>query len=123
MTWIGLHFTSASDDAEYEVAAGALSRLIRERQLDRYRTWAETKATYPRQWRKAASDGEYLFYLTAKELEQLNEELNSQLMLRFRDRITNPSRRPPGSAPVELLIFSFPVGLPTETDDTTGDES
>jgi DNA-binding transcriptional ArsR family regulator len=124
VTWMALHFTSASDNAEYEIAAGALSRLVRERQLDRYRTWVETRATYPRQWRKAATDSEYLFYLTAGELEQLNEELNSQLMLRFRDRITDPSLRPPGSAPVELLMFSFPLGLPSEeTSDTTGDPS
>ena len=51
-----------------EVAATALVRLIRERQLDRCRTWQETKASYPRRWRDAADETQLVFYVTADEL-------------------------------------------------------
>src|SRR5260370_28838491 len=115
-TWrlrsIGISFSNTPDDPATEVAAGALSRLVRERQLGRYWTWAETRGTYPREWRDAASDSEYLFYLTADELKQLNQEVLDLLLPRFRDRITDPSLRPAGSVPVEMLTFSFPLSLP-----------
>jgi DNA-binding transcriptional ArsR family regulator len=112
VTSIGYSLSSVHDDPEAEIASNALLRLWRERTLGRYQTWLETKATYPRRWREAASDGEYLLYLTAGELDRLNKELTDLLLPRYRERITDPSLRPPGAVPVELLTFSFPIGLP-----------
>jgi DNA-binding transcriptional ArsR family regulator len=111
MTSIGQRISSHGDP-EAELAAGALMRLIRDRQLDRYRTWLETKASYPREWREAAGDNEFVFYLTAEELKQLNDELLALLGPRALARLTDPSQRPPGSVPVEMLMFSYPVALP-----------
>jgi DNA-binding transcriptional ArsR family regulator len=112
VTSIGYSLSSVHDDPEAEIASNALLRLWRERTLGRYQTWLETKATYPRRWREAASDGEYLLYLTAGELDRLNKELTDLLLPRYRERITDPSLRPPGAVPVELLTFSFPLSLP-----------
>src|SRR5215469_1437227 len=50
LTSIGISFGNTNDDPAAEVAAGALSRLVRERWLARYRAWEETKASYPRRW-------------------------------------------------------------------------
>jgi DNA-binding transcriptional ArsR family regulator len=111
MTSIGQQISSHGDP-EAEIAAGALVRMIRERQLDRYRTWLETKVAYPREWREAAGDSEYVFYLTAEELEQLNQELLDMLRPRVLERLTDPSKRPPGSLPVEMLVFSYPIAVP-----------
>jgi len=111
MTSIGQQI-STRGDPEAELAAGVLVRLIRERQLDRYRSWQETRAAYPPEWREAAGDSDFLFYLTVEELEQLNNELLAMLMPRFRERLTDPSQRPPGSVPVEMLVFSYPIALP-----------
>src|SRR5580704_6927474 len=83
MTSIGFSFASTHDDPESEIAANALLHLFRERQLGRYQHWLETKASYPRIWRDAANDSEYLFYLTADELEQLNHDLGALLIPRF----------------------------------------
>jgi DNA-binding transcriptional ArsR family regulator len=112
MTSIGMHITSNHDDPEAALASGALSRLFRERLLERYRTWLETQGSYPREWQKAASDSEYIFYGTAEELKALNQELFAFLMARCRDRLEDPSLRPPGSVPVEMLLFSYPLSLP-----------
>jgi hypothetical protein len=55
-----------------------------------------------------------MLHLTADELEELNEELANVLIPRFQDRVLDPSRRPRGSVPVEVLLFSYPMSLPTE---------
>ena len=116
LTSIGISFAAPQDDPAAEIAAGTLSRLVRERQLDRYWRWAETRGTYPWAWRDASTDSEYLFYLTADELKALNQELHDLLMPRFRDRLADPAQRPAGSVPVELLLFSYPLQLPAEGD-------
>ena len=124
MTSIGHQISSTHDDPETAIAANALVRLIRERQLDRYRTWLETRAAYPREWREAAGDSEYVFYLTVKELEQLSSELTAILMPLFEQRMADPSKRPPGSVPVQLLLLSHPIAYPeadrAEAEETPG---
>jgi DNA-binding transcriptional ArsR family regulator len=121
MTSIGHTIAATHDDPQTAIAASTLVRLIRERQLDRYRAWRETQSTFPREWRDAASDSEYVFYLTAQELDDLNQELLALLRPRVLERLTDPSQRPPGSVPVEMLIFSYPMELPpAEGDDQPG---
>jgi DNA-binding transcriptional ArsR family regulator len=123
LTAIGISFGNTHDDPATEIAAGALSRLVRERQLGRYSTWTETRGTYPREWRDAADDSEYLFYLTPAELKELSQEIADLLMPKFRDRLADPEQRPAGSAPVELLLFTFPIQLPdTDAEPGSGSE-
>jgi DNA-binding transcriptional ArsR family regulator len=112
MSSSGLRMAGAHDDTETELAAGALVRMIRDRQLDRYRAWRETKASYPLQWQEAADDSEFLLFLTAAELKQLGDEFSDLLLSRYPDRITNPSRRPAGALPVELVVMSYPISFP-----------
>jgi DNA-binding transcriptional ArsR family regulator len=109
LTSIGISFGNPHDDPAAEVAAGALFRLVRERWLDRYRAWVETKGSYSKAWREAADESEYVFYVTPGELKELNHELLDLLLPKFRDRLTDPAKRPAGSLPVEMLMFSFPV--------------
>jgi DNA-binding transcriptional ArsR family regulator len=116
LTSIGFSFPDVHDDPEAEIAAGVLSRLVHERQLGRYQTWLETRATYPREWRRAADDSEFLFYVTPDELKELNNDLTALLMSRYHERLADPSQRPPGSAPVEMLVFSFPIQVPAAGD-------
>lgn len=117
MTSVGMRFAPVHDDPEAAIAGRALATVIRERQLDRYRTWVDTRSGYPRRWQEAAISDEYVFYLTPEELQQLNEELLALLLPRYRERYTDPSQRPPGSAPVELLMFGFPMSLPAAPGD------
>jgi predicted ArsR family transcriptional regulator len=109
----GMRIRGHEDDPESEIAADALGHLFRERQLQRYWAWRNSRASFPRQWRDAASDSEMLFYLTAEELEALNEELTNFLLSRHvSDRTSDRSLRPPGSVPVEFLVFAYPIDLP-----------
>ena len=120
LTSIGISLPNTNDDPEAEIAAGALSRLVRERQLGRFWTWVETKGSYPRAWRDASDESEYLFYLTPAELKELNQELYTLLSSRYHERLADPAQRPAGSAPVELLTLSFPIRHPAADEGRPG---
>jgi hypothetical protein len=129
LTSVGMQFATVHDDPETGMAASALVRMLRERQFARYRTWLETNQNFPRQWRDAAGSSESIVYLTAGELEEFNQELLALLLPRFRERLTDPSLRPPGAVPVEFLLLAYPIGLPptgdpgtAETGGASGDE-
>lgn len=109
MTSFGMTFSSVHADPEAEVAASALSRLLRERQLARYDAWLRTRGSYPLVWREAAVDQEHLFWMTAAELDALAERLFSELLPLYRERLSVPSTRPEGALPVELLVFGYPM--------------
>jgi predicted ArsR family transcriptional regulator len=105
-------------DPEAELAADVLAGMILDRQRDRYRTWQDTKAAYPSEWREAAGESDFVLYLTAAELKQLRDEL-SELFDRVHERDGDPSKRPPGSAPVEMVMFSYPLSPPAGTPATS----
>jgi DNA-binding transcriptional ArsR family regulator len=114
MVSLGMSFGDVNDDPETQVAAGVLGRLLRERQLDRYWNWRQTRSSYPMAWQEAALDAEYLLKVTPDELTELNNELITLLHARYRDRMTDPSLSPAGALPVEVLLFSFPLQLEME---------
>src|SRR6202451_2459309 len=60
----GLDFSSVQDDPETQLAAGALSRMLRDRQLQRYQAWVESRGSYPLPWQEAATDSQWVFWLT-----------------------------------------------------------
>jgi hypothetical protein len=43
------------------------------------------------------------------------------LLPRFRERLTDPSLRPPDAVPVELLMLAYPISLPPSGDAQPGD--
>jgi predicted transcriptional regulator len=117
MTSIGFTMPNIQDDPAAAVAAAGFGQMIRERQLARYREWKHRQGAFPRKWRNAANDSEYVFYLTAEELHELNDRLFELLAPYVRERLTDPSQRPPGAVPVELMTLSYPLELPPAEDD------
>ena len=113
LTSVGMSF-SPSGDVEAEIASDAVTRMFRERQFERYQEWGSTKASYPLEWRQAAIDGQYLFHLTAPELQQLSDEVHELLQrwVMLEGRLLDPSKRPPASVPVETLLLAHPIALP-----------
>jgi DNA-binding transcriptional ArsR family regulator len=111
LTSIGFS-VAAHEDPESQLAADVLLRLVRERQLGRYQQWLDIKASFPREWQRAASSDEYLFYLTPGELAELCAEIQETLMRRYTERLTDPGQRPAGSVPVEMLLFAYPIAHP-----------
>ena len=64
--------------------------------------------TFPREWRDAAGSSENVIYMTARALEELHQELLALLLPRYRERLTDPSLRPPDAVPVEFLVLAYP---------------
>jgi DNA-binding transcriptional ArsR family regulator len=118
---MGMSFVPGADP-EAQIASDAAVRMFRERSFARYQEWRASKASYPPEWREAAVDSEYLFYLTAPELEQLNSEVHDVFMRwsRLEGRLEDPSKRPAGSVPVEALHLSHPIA-PPKPDSDPGD--
>jgi DNA-binding transcriptional ArsR family regulator len=111
LTSIGMNIRGVGDP-ETEIAAAALGRLVTDRQIARYQAWTRSRGSYPRDWRNAAGTSEWILFLTPDELKQLNDELAEVIVSRFRERLTDPSQRPPGVLPVEYLMFSYPIAVP-----------
>jgi DNA-binding transcriptional ArsR family regulator len=112
LTSLGWNIPTAHDP-ETQIAGDALLRLSRGRAFARYQRWQETKADYPREWREAAEDSDYLTYVTAEELNQVNKELHA-VLARFWERLQDPAKRPPGALPVETLLLSYPIEPPPD---------
>lgn len=112
MTSYGMSWSSVHEDPETEVAAEALSRLVSARQFDRHETWLRTRRSYPRAWREASADSEHMIWMTADELLELSNRLTDELVDLHRDRLTDPSQRPEGALPVEVLILGYPMTPP-----------
>ena len=123
LTHAGMRFSDLHDDAETTLAARALDRMLRERYFTRLQAFYDTRSSYPRRWQEAATDNQHVFYLTVEELEQLNQELTASLLTRFRERLTDPSQRPPGAVPVEMLVMSYPMAVPPPDGSTAGPAS
>jgi DNA-binding transcriptional ArsR family regulator len=113
---VGMAVSNSAKDAETTLAVDALARVFTERGIARHREWLATKRAYPAQWQDADEQSQYLFYLTPAELLRLKEDLAAVLLPTFQkyaDRMADPARRPPLSAPVELLLLANPVALPS----------
>jgi hypothetical protein len=109
------------DDAETQVAADTLMRLFRERTFARAAKWWQTRSSYPKEWRDAADNSEFVSYLTPAELKQLTEDMFA-LLYPWMERLTDPSKRPPGALPVETLLLSYPIAPPaSEPEPESGD--
>lgn len=115
MTEHGVSFSTNEGDAATRIAASALYELVRNRQLERWRVWRETQSSYPAEWREAALDSQSLAWLTPAELEALGKRL-IDVVPGLYERIEDPSARPPGALPVELLMLAHPIAPPAEAD-------
>ena len=109
-----LNISSAGGDTSVEVAATAVSNLLRERQLGHMQRWLQTRRSYPEEWQRAARQSEYVMWLTPAELNEISGELMQRLNDRHLARRLDPSQRPEGSLPVEILVYSHPMAPPAE---------
>jgi predicted ArsR family transcriptional regulator len=112
ITSYGMSWSAVHEDPEIELAAEALSRLISGRQRERHETWLRTRRHYPKSWREAATNSEHVFWMTSDELQALSKKLTDELLGQYRERLTDPSERPEGALPVEVLILGYPMVPP-----------
>jgi DNA-binding transcriptional ArsR family regulator len=105
----GMRVSNVQDDPEAQIAWGALERLLRDRQMGRYREWLEGRSGYSRSWQEAAFHSHRVAWLTPQELEGVAEQVTALFVGLFPDRRDDPTARPAGALPVELLSIGFPI--------------
>jgi DNA-binding transcriptional ArsR family regulator len=105
---VGLHFSDVHEDAATATAATALDGVMRERRIGRMRAGMEARARQPREWQEVTGASQFLLHVTPEELRALDDEI-TELLMRHRDRVADPARRPPRSQPIEMLLFAYRV--------------
>jgi DNA-binding transcriptional ArsR family regulator len=105
----GMRSANVHDDPEAQIAWATLERLLRDRQLGRYRAWLEGRSRYSRRWRDAAFHTQSVAWLTPAELDDITEQVSELLMDLFPERRDDPAVRPPDAVPVELLSIGYPI--------------
>lgn len=108
---VWMNFSDATDDPEANIAAKSLERLVYERAIARLQNFYETKANFPKVWQEASDSTEAVIYVTPVELREVNTQLLS-ILQGFQSRLVDPSLRPDGCLPVEMLVFAFPMRVP-----------
>ncbi|MBF4163505.1 ArsR/SmtB family transcription factor [Nocardioides acrostichi] len=107
---IGLEFQDADDEPETHRAATAFSEMVVGRAVERLRESHERAPREPHAWRRAATTSQSMAWLTAEELEEVNEAIR-QVLLRHSERIEDPSARPEGARLCEMVAWGVPVYL------------
>ncbi len=86
-------------------AAAELERVFVQHELAKIMRWERTSHTFPEEWRQATLRAGAQTWLTADELA----ERIFEVMLTYRDRLTDPAQRPAGSRPVRLFTVGYPL--------------
>ena len=107
LTRTGLRYTDVHANPETRLAATLLYQVLVDRYLARYQASRRVRHTYPNEWQEVTGQSEYLLHVTPDELRQVDAEVHAVLR-RFTDRLADPSLRPEGSLPIEVLLFAFP---------------
>ncbi|MFF8911509.1 winged helix-turn-helix domain-containing protein [Streptomyces olivaceoviridis] len=95
-------------DPETTIAAAVLSTVLWDSWLERIRKVGAMRSAFPEHWSKITSSAESIFYLTPEEAESFRAELTA-ILFRYRERLEDPSLRPEGAIPMELIQFTFPA--------------
>jgi DNA-binding transcriptional ArsR family regulator len=101
----------ASGSIDERRAAQALSDVMMGRAIDRLREAQQRAPEEPEEWRAANSNTEMVAWLTADELQEMNEAINAVLD-RHVERLTEPTQRPAGSRLCEFVSWGVPVYFP-----------
>lgn len=108
LTHVGFRFGDFHGNPENALSVRTLERVLRERYLARLQKGLESRHDYPWKWQKITGMSEYIVYITPDELGTINQDLEAVLM-RYRERLTDPSQRPPNALPIEILTFLYPL--------------
>jgi predicted ArsR family transcriptional regulator len=100
-------WSSFSDDPGVQAAADAASAVALGIYTQRAQEWLASRADEPAAWRRAAGFSDVLAHVTADELTELAEQIDA-LMSKYDDRLTDPSLRPEGSRPVQIIRMEVP---------------
>ncbi len=101
----GLSWSATDGDPATAAAARALTDVFVDREFRLVK--GAMSVTQPTGWEEGVVAIQTLGWLTADEVRELDAALFA-VMTRVRERVADPSRRPPGSRPVRMLALAVP---------------
>ena len=101
-------WSQVQPDEDRARAAGELERVFVQHEMAKMMRWERTGHTYPTAWRQAALRAGATTWLTDDELADLSDRL-WEVMLTYKDRLTDPEQRPEGSRPVRIFAVGYPL--------------
>jgi predicted ArsR family transcriptional regulator len=108
LTTVEQSWSTVQPDETRTRAVAELERVFVEREITKLMRWERTASSYPEQWRRSALRSGAQTWLTAGELADLSDRITN-LMLTYRDRLTDPNKRPEGARPVRLFAVGYPL--------------
>jgi len=111
LSHLGMNFSDLHEDPETAVAARALDQMLRDRFFAHLQAFYDNRSSYPREWQEVTGGSEFILHITPAELRALDEQI-TELLRSYSDRLEDPAKRPPGSLPVEVLLFGYPLRPP-----------
>ena len=99
--------TGLATEPELASAGDALEQTFLARNFDRLREWWSLRATYSKDWRRAAFINNSVSYLTPQELDAVSQEI-VEIFRRFNER-DDRDKRPEGAQPVYLYAHGHPL--------------
>jgi hypothetical protein len=108
LTTVEQSWSRMQPDQERTQAVAELERVFIQHELAKLMRWERSAPAYEDDWRQAALRSAATTWLTADELAELGEQI-SELMLSYRNRLTDPAKRPTGSRPVRLFSAAYPL--------------
>jgi DNA-binding transcriptional ArsR family regulator len=108
----GFVFPAVDDDPQTSLAAGALSELVWGRLLDRARAVLAGRPRFSAEWQAITSAAETVAYVTPEEAQRFTSDMWA-LIGRYQNRLEDPSLRPAGSLPLEILLVTYPLDAVT----------
>ncbi|HET7385115.1 MAG TPA: helix-turn-helix domain-containing protein [Nocardioidaceae bacterium] len=100
---------SSEPDAATRMAGDALTDVLLERELQRFRAARAERDREPKQWREATGLVQSAMWMTAEETAQARQEIQEVLM-RYGDRYADHDRRPEGARLISMVAWLVPFG-------------
>lgn len=110
----GMRWDEDEGAAEALVAGRALTRVVLDREVERFIRATESRSAEAKEWRDASSSTQSMLWLTAEELAEINE-LVGELLLSKMDRLEDPSLRPEGARVCAFMAWGVPAYPPVDT--------
>jgi predicted transcriptional regulator len=107
----GLEITPPWQDTETRLAVHAVTSVWIDRWLVRARDRLMRVIGYPPAWQEATLASQMNLHLTPQEAKDLGAAVH-ELTKPYEARQDDPSLRPPGSAPYEVMLFGYPLDEP-----------
>lgn len=116
----GMSWGEPDESPELARAGDALNQLVIEREVARFAQSRARRREEPPQWQEASTSSQSMMWLTAGELNEINQAVSDLLLSRV-DRFERPELRPDGARLCAFLAWGVPVYDMGTTEDSEVD--